>query len=285
MKPMKIHEALRWASLFLADNNREERVAEILLLHHLGLTKPQMLMALRDPIAEDAQERFIQDVEAHASTGIPVQHLTGVEMFYGRTFAVDNHVLIPRPETEELIVGVLAYIDRFPEPVSVVDLGTGSGIIAVTLKLEKPSLDVSASDLSEEALQVARRNADALEADINFYQGDFLTPLIETEKTVDIIVSNPPYIPFSDENSLSDTVKNHDPRLALFAEDNGLAAYQQIIHNAHHVLNKPGLLAFEIGYQQGESVSSLIKQAFPSSEVEVRKDINGKDRMVFGFIQ
>ncbi|MDL4839164.1 peptide chain release factor N(5)-glutamine methyltransferase [Aquibacillus rhizosphaerae] len=283
-QPMTIHEALRWASLFLQEFHRETPVAEILLMHHLHMTKSQLLMSLRDKINPETLSLFEKDIKRHASTGVPVQHLTGVEDFYGREFQVNKDVLIPRPETEELVLGVLARVDKYPKPVSVVDLGTGSGIIAITLKLENPELIVNASDLSEHALNVAKQNAKCLDADIDFFQGDFLSPFIENDIEVDVIVSNPPYIPYDEEATLNDTVKDYDPALALFADSDGLAAYQQIINNAKHVLKKPGLIAFEIGHQQGKQVSELIGRKFPHSKVEVKKDINSKDRMVFAEI-
>ncbi|WP_204498974.1 peptide chain release factor N(5)-glutamine methyltransferase [Aquibacillus albus] len=283
MKTMQIHEALSWASLFLQEHNREPKVAEILLLHHLSMTKVQLLSSLREPIPAEKQEAFIQAIHIHAETGVPVQHLTGTETFYGRSFRVNQHVLIPRPETEELVEGVLAYVDsiHFPKPTRVLDIGTGSGIIAITLKLERPDLQVYASDISEQALAVAADNAQQLGADISFEQGDFLEPFLNKQTEAQIIVSNPPYIPYEEEPTLSDTVKNFDPELALFAEDDGLAAYKKMVQQSEKILQSPGLLAFEIGYQQGEAVRALIHNTYPESKAHVRKDINKKDRMVF----
>ncbi|MDC3416750.1 peptide chain release factor N(5)-glutamine methyltransferase [Aquibacillus salsiterrae] len=289
MDTMKIHEALRWASLFLQKHNREERVGEILLLHHLGMSKVEFLSSLREQVPQVKLKAFCADVRRHAETGVPVQHLTGVESFYGRTFHVNGDVLIPRPETEELIVGVLEYVEKIDwhgqKTHQLVDVGTGSGIIAITLKLERQaSLDVSACDISDDALAVATANALALGAQVDFLQGNFLKPLLDKGKKVDIIASNPPYIPYAEKATLSDTVKNYDPALALYAEDDGLAAYKKIIAQAVDVLRVPGLIAFEIGHEQGNAVREIILQSFPHSNVEVRKDINGKDRMVFAVI-
>ncbi|WP_053218082.1 peptide chain release factor N(5)-glutamine methyltransferase [Virgibacillus senegalensis] len=278
-----INEALRWASLFLEQHRREPRVAEILLQHHTGLERSGFLAAQREVLEKETDERFKADIEAHAATGIPVQHLTGKESFYGRDFMVDPHVLIPRPETEELVLGVMEYAEKLGtnQPLRVVDAGTGSGIIAITLKLEKPTWQVAATDISAEALQVARQNADRLGANVTFRQGDFLQPILEERQAVDIIVSNPPYIARAEAAFLDDTVKNFDPSLALFADGDGLAAYRQIVEQAGSILSDRGLLAFEIGHQQGDQVACLIRSKFPGSLVEVRKDINGKNRMVF----
>ncbi|QTN00876.1 peptide chain release factor N(5)-glutamine methyltransferase [Sediminibacillus dalangtanensis] len=280
-----INEALRWASLFLQQRDREPRVAEILLQYHTGLERAGFLAAQRELLPKETDDQFIADVKAHGETGIPVQHLTGTEAFYGRDFLVDKHVLIPRPETEELVLGVLEYARGLGEkPVRLVDVGTGSGVIAITLKLEKPSWKVAATDISEHALQVAKQNADRLGAEIDFQQGYFLQPVVERREQVDIIVSNPPYIAHQEKASLDETVKNFDPALALFAEKEGLAAYHQIIDRADSILASPGLIAFEIGHQQGVQVSGLIRSKFPGASIDIRKDINGKDRMVFAQI-
>ncbi|GGM32758.1 release factor glutamine methyltransferase [Paraliobacillus quinghaiensis] len=276
-----LQEVLHRASLFLEEHNREPRVAELLLLHHLQFTKTQLLMAMKEKIPSKVNEAYQQDIHKHVDTGIPIQHLTGYEDFYGRTFHVSQDVLIPRPETEELVVGVLDRIKNIPRPLKVVDIGTGSGIIAITLKLEDPSLTVEASDISTEALQIARKNAATLNAEVTFKQSDFLQKWLEESESVDVIISNPPYIAWEEKETLADTVKNFDPSLALFAESDGLAAYQQIIVQAKKMLSPCGLLAFEIGYQQAEQVKQLILTQFPNSKVEICQDINGRDRMVF----
>ncbi|WP_194842226.1 peptide chain release factor N(5)-glutamine methyltransferase [Gracilibacillus salitolerans] len=284
MQITTVYEALEWASSFLQKHNCEPKVAEILLLHELDWTKTDLLIQLRDPIASEKLEHFQQKVEQHAKTKIPVQHLTGVEAFYGHSFHVNQHVLIPRPETEELVQRVTEVVDK--ANVTCVDVGTGSGVIAVSLakEWEHRQVEMLATDLSEDALKVAGKNAAKHEAKIDFYQGNFLEPLIEQGKRVDIIVSNPPYIAYEEADSLSETVKNFDPDMALFADEHGLAAYQQIIHQASQVLKRHGMIFFEIGHMQAEAVTKLIKQQFPESKVTVFQDINGKDRIVRGIM-
>ncbi|WP_058308712.1 peptide chain release factor N(5)-glutamine methyltransferase [Gracilibacillus massiliensis] len=281
MTPQTIHEALNWASSFLEEHDTEAKIAEILLLHELKWTKTELISNLRENIDPSILKQYQSKIEQLATTKVPIQHLTGVEEFYGRSFHVNKHVLIPRPETEELIHHLLTTVKK--QPVSCVDVGTGSGVIAVSLAKEWQK-EVIATDLSPEALQVARKNAKKHQADILFYQGDFLNPLIEREKKVDMIVSNPPYIAYQEADSLSDTVKNFDPEMALFAEENGLGAYQSIIEQAPLVLNKQGVLAFEIGHSQGKAVTSIIKKTFPNSDVNVIQDINQKDRIVVATI-
>ncbi|UOQ50238.1 peptide chain release factor N(5)-glutamine methyltransferase [Gracilibacillus caseinilyticus] len=283
MTSKTIHEALTWASSFLEAHQCEPKVAEILLLHELNWTKTDLITRLRDTMPEADWLTFSKQISTHAETKVPVQHLTGVENFYGRSFHVNQHVLIPRPETEELVQYVLQHMNNSVH--SGVDIGTGSGVIAITLAKEsRPSLKMLATDLSEQALQMAQRNADEQQAAITFYQGSFLEPLIMEGKKVDMIVSNPPYIAYQEADTLDETVRLFDPELALFAKENGLYAYQQIISQAPQVLNEGGPLFFEIGHTQGEAVSALIQAQFPAYQTNVIQDINGKDRIVHGYI-
>lgn len=282
----KQYEVLRWASLFLEKNNRESRVAELLLQHHLGVSRAVFFANMQEDVPDDIYEAFKADIEKHAETGVPLQHLTGYEYFYGRRFTVDGHVLIPRPETEELVQHVIRHdVDFRKKPLRIVDVGTGSGVIAITLKLEWSDAEVFATDISEEVLQVAKKNAAEWNADVAFLQGNFLEPLIEREMVVDILVSNPPYIAETERNVLSDTVKNYDPELALFAGDDGLSAYKEIIRQAKRVVRPGGLIAFEIGHEQGNAVKKLLMETFPYSDVDILQDINKKDRIVTAKIE
>lgn len=275
----KQYEVLQWASLFLEKNNRETRVAELLLQHHLNVTRTQYFAQMREEVPEHIVEKFEKDIKMHAETGVPIQHLTGYEMFYGRKFSVNHHVLIPRPETEELVLHVINHAPK-DRPITIVDVGTGSGIIAITLALELPNAKVYAIDISEEALMMAKKNAKSLQADVTFLKGDFLEPFINQGLQADIVVSNPPYISEEERAELSDTVVNYDPELALFAEDNGLFAYKKIVSQLPNTVVTGGSVAFEIGHLQGDAVKGLIEWTFPHSSVSVIKDINGKDRIV-----
>ncbi|WP_340081538.1 peptide chain release factor N(5)-glutamine methyltransferase [Terribacillus sp. FSL K6-0262] len=280
-------EALQEAAAYLQSHSREDRVAEHLLLFHLGIDKTALLMKLREPIDPVLYAAFRKDVEEHAKTGIPLQHLTGEEEFLGRRYYVNRDVLIPRPETEELVLGVEAMIkERLAgRDLTIADIGTGSGIIATSLKLAFPEASVIATDISERALLIAKSNSRTLGADLTLKLGSYLEPLRELGKRVDVLVSNPPYIDEADKEHMTDTVKNFDPGLALFADDKGLAAYKEIIAGLPEVLAFPAVVAFEIGWQQGRAVRDLLAGRFPEAEVEVRQDINGKDRMVFAWIQ
>jgi len=184
MTNVKIFEALNWASSFLKEHNREEFAGELLLRYYSGLSRTSMLMKMRDELDGEVWTEFQAAVKRH-SDGEPIQYIIGSEEFYGRRFLVNEHVLIPRPETEELVQGTLQRLDRLfseSDQIDLVDVGTGSGAISVTLKLEKPELKVTAVDLSKDALEVARKNASELGAEIEFLHGDLLQPLISQGK-------------------------------------------------------------------------------------------------------
>ncbi|MBH0230578.1 peptide chain release factor N(5)-glutamine methyltransferase [Halobacillus yeomjeoni] len=274
-----IQEARKWASVFLQQYNREPRVAELLLEYHLDLSFSQLLAYERDPFPIQQKDAFIKDVKEHALTGVPIQHLTGHAHFYGREYKVNQNVLVPRPETEELVLGVLKWLSQtsISRP-SIVDIGTGSGVIAITLALELENAEVTATDLSADALEVAAENARTHKASVEWREGSFLEPV---SSSMDVLVSNPPYISYDDKKEMADTVVDFDPEMALFAENEGMAAYEAIIGQMKRKQFKPKLIAFEIGHQQGIQVKELIERHLPGYQVEIRKDINQKDRMIF----
>ncbi len=276
-----IYEALNGASSFLLDNGREEVAARILLQYVLKKSYTELLTSMRDPISKEDSEAFWQMVESHAK-GMPVQYITGTEEFYGRTFTVNESVLIPRPETEELIVEATKRIKRIfgvrPD-IKLADIGTGSGAIAITMKKEMPSLNVTATDISLDALNVAKKNAELLNADIHFAEGDLTTP-IENQKW-QVVLSNPPYIAFDEAKEMSEVVLEHEPHTALFAEEDGLALYKKLAKNLPNLMTKPSFIGVEIGYAQGPAVAALFKESFPQAQIDILQDINGKNRMVF----
>ncbi|KRG15849.1 SAM-dependent methyltransferase [Virgibacillus soli] len=280
METKKVFEALKWASSCLKKHNRDENAGEWLLQWILNVDRSKLLAEQRMPLTEDQWLRFEQTVTQHA-LGKPIQHIMGYEEFYGRKFKVNKHVLIPRPETEELIEAVLHRISNFfPETrdLRLADIGTGSGAIAITMKLECPGLEVLATDISQDALNVAKENAHTLGANIHFRQGDLLEPLIQAGEKQDIILSNPPYIPVHDV--LDEVVQEHEPALALFAGEDGLDFYRRFALDLPKVIQGKALIAFEIGAGQGEAVVALMKSIFPTALTEILWDINGKDRIV-----
>lgn len=281
MAKHKVYEVLQWASSFLEKNDRDPHVAEVLMLHHLNRSYEQYIMMMRDEMSEEQYKMYQDHVNAHVYSGIPVQHLTGYTHFYGHRFSVNENVLIPRFETEELVHHIITYVEEHydDEPITIVDVGTGSGVIAISLELALPHVKVYATDISPEALAVAKINAHDLQADVTFLEGDFLQPIIDTTIHPQIIVSNPPYIKESEGHMLADTVRDYDPALALFAERNGLAAYETILAQMRQ-LETVDYLCFEIGYTQAQEVTEMIKQTYPHSMVEKIIDINKNDRII-----
>jgi len=283
----KVYEALNWASSFLEEHGRDQNAGELLLRHYTNQSRAMLLASLQDVLTPGVFEEFSKAVRLHAE-GKPIQYIMGYEEFYGRTFSVNEEVLIPRPETEELVYGMLNRISSFFEgtkELDLVDVGTGSGAIAITLKLEKTTLNVVASDIANESLEVAKKNAEKLQADVDFVHGDLLKPFIESGRKFDIVISNPPYIPVGDMESMSVVVKDHEPHRALFAGEDGLNIYRQFMIELPQVVKEKAIIAFEVGFGQSLAVSKLLQQTFPQANVEVVYDINGKDRMVFAEIE
>jgi release factor glutamine methyltransferase len=203
--------------------------------------------------------------------GKPTQYVTGRQEFYGREFRVTPDVLIPRPETELLVETVLKLR---PQPGRIVDIGTGSGAIAVTLALETGAA-VIAADLSDAGLRVATANATKLRARVCFLQADLLQPF--ADNSLDVVVSNPPYVPLDDASSLQREVRDWEPHLALFAGPSGLTIYQRLIPEAHTALKPGGLLAVEIGFRQAEAVAAL---AAGWKHLEIFPDLAGIPRVL-----
>lgn len=230
-----------------------------------------------------AKETIIEKYESGVKRmiqGEPLNYVLGYSYFYGYRLKVDSAVLIPRFETEELVGKVLAYYDEYfkGEEIEVADVGTGSGAIAIALKKEENNLNVYASDISQEALKVARQNASNNKAQITFLEGSMLKPLIEKGIKLDILVSNPPYIRL--DEVIEHSVKDYEPNVALFGGEDGLKFYRMIFEDASKILKEKSLMFFEMGYDQKENLTKLAKAYFPDAEVKVFKDINNKDRML-----
>ncbi|MCG7343898.1 peptide chain release factor N(5)-glutamine methyltransferase [Sporosarcina sp. ACRSL] len=273
----KIYEALKKAKSLLESKNLDTHAAQLLMEHVTEKSSAALLADLREPLTTEQQTAFWNKTE-ELLTGKPVQHIIGTEQFYGLSFEVNEHVLIPRPETEELVFGALEHSRKFPT-FRVADIGTGSGAIAIAFKKERPDALVTATDISEAALDVAKRNAKRNGVDIDFRQGNMTEP-IEGEKW-DVVLSNPPYIAWEESKEMSTTVLDFEPHSALFADDDGLFFYKQLAKKLPLLMSEQSLIGVEIGYLQGPEVSELFQKAFPDARVSIMKDVNGKDRMIF----
>ena len=210
----------------------------------------------------------------------PLYYVLSYTYFYGYKIIVNDKVLIPRPETEELAALILSKYDEFyaGQKIDLCDVGTGSGAIAIALAKEEPRLAVYASDISRDALEVAKENARINGCDITFLEGSMLEPYIEKGLKFDILVSNPPYI--KQHEHVERSVYDYEPHVALFGGEDGLRFYREIFENAHRVMKEKGMLFFEIGYDQKENLTALACTHFPQAQIEAFKDINRKDRML-----
>lgn len=209
----------------------------------------------------------------------PPQYILGHAPFYGREFMVDERVLIPRPETEQLVEWILKDAGNTKHPVSVLDIGTGSGAIIETLMLENDRVKGFAADISQDALTVAEMNAQRFNlSHLHFVESDVFSAL--SGLIFDLIVSNPPYISNSDENEMDDSVLTFEPHTALFAENDGLAIYEKIARGLDAHLTEHGRAYFEIGYKQGKAVQQLLQAALPKAKITLRQDFSGLDRMI-----
>lgn len=274
-----MRELLKWAEDYALENGKEDSAVKLLLMHVTNKESYEIIADMNMAVEEGMAQQFEEAVKTYVEENIPVQHIMGYETFFGHKFIVNEDVLIPRFETEELVANVLStYDDVFDgQAVKLVDVGTGSGAIGVTLAVEEPNMTVTVTELSEEALEVAKQNAKNLGANVTFYQGDMLQPLIERGLKFDILVSNPPYIPLSED--VDPLVKDNEPHLALFGGEDGLKFYRQILKDAHKVVNEKNIIAFEHAYNHREGMAELVKQHFPNAKFETLKDLNGKDRM------
>lgn len=283
---LTLREVLQGASSFLETKGVEGYSILYVFLARKGWNKTQWLLNMAQLASPEDQQQVAEDTKKLANH-LPPQYLLGYEEFYGHHFKVTKDTLIPRPETEELVAAVLnsknAVGKLSPEITVVADIGCGTGAIAISLKLDRPNWQVLATDISPLALAVAKENADKLKAPLQFFQGDVLTPLIERGIKVDLLVSNPPYIAQSEWELMDESVRTYEPKLALFADHEGLAIYEKIAQQAPQILKAEGEIFLEIGFAQGKVLQKLFQQAFPSKKVTIQKDLAGQDRILHVF--
>ena len=273
---MNRRQAITKACLLLRRQAKEESLARFLLMYMLDEMR-EFNENLALELTEEDEQKYFQLINKHIKDDTPLSHLVGFEYFYDRKFKVTSDVLSPRLETEELVYKVIDYIRKNNlTNIKILDLCTGSGIIGITLKKELEEFDVKilASDISSRALTVAKENASSLEADISFVESDLFSNI---QDKFDIIVSNPPYIAHDDKKTIKENVLNYDPHLALFAGEEGMYFYRNIIEKSRPYLNEKGIMFFEIGYDQKEKIITLGENN--KFKTVVYKDINGRDRI------
>ena len=253
----------------------------IFIEKELGYNKFQQRQSGNEILSEKQIENF-HALVSELKTGKPFQQILGETEFYGLKFFVDEHILIPRPETEELLELAIEKIKARSlksEVIKILDIGTGSGIIPIVLKKHFPQAEISAIDFSEKALKTAKRNADFHEVEINFIHQDYLNA--DLTEIYDVIISNPPYIGKEEEVEIADSVKEFEPKMALFSPtSNALIFYEKIAKDCENHLAKNGLVFLEINQKLGNETRELFVDVL--SEVELLKDISGNERFVWG---
>ncbi|MDE7095697.1 MAG: peptide chain release factor N(5)-glutamine methyltransferase [Anaeroplasmataceae bacterium] len=279
---MKYQKFIQEAEDLAISNDKEESAVFLLLEHITQLSPTELYMKFQEEISKEVYDAFYNLYNRYIYKNEPIQYLIGSSCFYGYDFKVNENVLIPRYETEELVEQILYRYDALfkGQKVDVCDLATGSGCIAITLALEEKNMKVVATDISKEALEVAKENSQNLGAHVEFLEGDMLKP-VENRK-FDIFVSNPPYIP-EDEDVMS-LVKDNEPNVALFGGKDGMKFYHIILSGVKPLLKEKAMICFEHGYNKKEEMLALAKEYFPDAKAEVLKDLEGKDRMTFIYV-
>ena len=254
--------------------------AKILLADLLGLNPLELLNYLSFIVDSEKCERYKRAVLA-IENGTPLQYALGKVNFYGNEFIINENVLIPRFETEELVENTVKYSKEFfKEPVDIIDLGCGSGVIGLTLEKKISTNSVDLIDISDKALEIANKNCEKLNSNAHVFKSDMFQ---NVEKKYDIIISNPPYI--SDDEEIEEIVKNNEPSIALYGGKDGLDFYLKILSSIKPYMKERCLIAFEIGMNQQTQIRSLIQQYLNNVEIICKKDLSEKDRMIFIFKQ
>ena len=276
MNKITFFEAQKRASLFLQEKNLDSNMAKFFMTELFGWDNTHLLLHYRDVMSDDDQRKYFDAVDKFIQ-GQPAQYIVGETYFYGNRFKVDSRVLIPRPETEELVEWLLkdyAHVDNL----KVLDLGTGSGAIAVSLKKEKPNWNITASDISSDALEVAKINNDANKTDVKFVLSDLFE---NVNDDFDVIISNPPYVADDEIKYMDESVLKYEPKQALFAKNNGLMMYQKIAKYIRmRAGERHGALYLEIGFKQSHDVEKIFSELLPEAEVISRNDFFGNPRMI-----
>ncbi|MEG0658425.1 peptide chain release factor N(5)-glutamine methyltransferase [Anaerorhabdus sp.] len=272
------------ASLQCVERELPEQTALTYLVELAQLQRVDLYMNYDQEVPTDILESFnigLKRILNHE----PMQHVLGYSWFYGYKFKVNSNVLIPRPETEELVSYILSRVDEmFPnQDITAVDIGTGSGAIAISVSNEEKHIKMYATDISAEAIEVAKENAKENDADVQFLVGDMLQPIVDAKLKVDVLISNPPYIP--SQEVLESSVVDYEPHVALFGGKDGLKFYRTIFENCKKIINEKSFMAFEMGWDQGEAMMKLVHEYLPEATAEVLQDINGKDRMLFVYFK
>ena len=255
----------------------EHRAIYEFLMDILKCDRTKLIMMEETEVSEEVLDKFSEMLSEYIFDYRPIEYILGYTYFCGNKIYVDENTLIPRNETEEVVEEAIRVINEFGHK-KILDLASGSGAIAISVKNVLPHLDITGSDISLGALTMARRNANSLGVNVNFVESDVLERFIENEEKFDMIISNPPYV--SPDYVLPNKIIEHEPKIALYAKENGLYYYKKIMEDAKKVLNPNGTIVFEIGYDQAEAIQRLAKEILNDYKITIKKDISNNDRIV-----
>ncbi len=275
---MTYKKLLKEATQKIEKADLETNVAKLLLIHYTKENIANIYANLDELVDVEVVKLFNIAIDKYVNEHIPLQYITGEQAFFGYDFMVNEDVLIPRRETEELVERVIYYIeDNYNDKnIDVLDVGTGSGCIAVTLDKELKNINVTATDISEKALNVAINNNKQLGANVIFKLGDLFEPI--KNKRFDVIVSNPPYIAI--EGPIGKTVK-HEPKVSLYGGNDGLDFYKRIIKESKKHIKKGGLIAFEHAFDTADRLKEIALKYYKNANVILYQDLSGFDRITF----
>jgi release factor glutamine methyltransferase len=261
-------------SLLARKLNKEERAVKLLLLAYSGFTPSELYLNYHKPIPDQVYQKTLSALNLYFYQNKPVQYLIGYTYFFGLKLSIRPGVLIPRPETELVVEKVLENIEAIVDP-KILDLGTGSGAIALALKNARGDAEITATDISDQALTLARENAERLKLKLKFLKSNLFENITES---FDVLVSNPPYIDINED--IDPLVRENEPAEALFAEKSGLRFYEDILCGASQVLHNSNLIVFEIPENKDEELIEIVETYYPESNYEIVKDLNNLSRIL-----
>lgn len=273
---MTVSEALREASLFLDSNNKDGRLARNYWMLTFDWSLTDLVFHLKDQVKR-AEWEYFQQILNRIILDEPIQYILGWAEFMDERFIVNQNTLIPREETSGLVELTNELIEKH-KSYRILDIGTGSGIIAIMLAKRIDNIEVTATDISLKALEVAIQNAENHSVRIEFIQSDLMTDI--PPQTYDIIVSNPPYIGKHELSLMDVHVRKFEPETALFAADMGLDIYKRLAEQLPEYLAESGSIILEIGFKQGREVKEIFQKVFPRAQIDILKDFNDKDRYI-----
>ena len=271
-------EVLKSASVFLEERGFDGTLAQSYWLRVFDWTLTDLVRQLHQAPNQEDYEAF-QKVLNRLVTHEPLQYILGYEDFDGHRFKVTPAVLIPREDTAGILDLAATWLEKHPDASQALDLGTGSGVLAISLALRHPQLHLTAGDLSPEALAIAKENGISLQTTVDWLVTDVCQDLPQ-DRAYDLVVSNPPYISETELDLMDESVKRYEPSMALFAEQGGLAFYRRLAQQIGPYLKPSACLILEIGFRQGQAVVDIFRRAFPQAKVSCHQDLNGRDRYV-----